>query len=135
MRPDPIQRIDSSFFWEACERGELVVQKCEPCNKLWHPPRAICPQCHSIDKTEQKLSGQGTVLSWARQVRPASFGFKESPWIILVELDEGVRFVSNLEGETAPEFGMRVSVEFAETSGGKAVPVFRALLGSKNMEA
>ena len=126
MRPDPIQRIDSAFFWEACERGELVVQKCEPCNKLWHPPRAICPQCHATQKTEQKLSGLGIVLSWARQVRPASFGFKESPWIILVELDEGVRFVSNLESETAPEYGMRVSVEFAETSGGKAVPVFKA---------
>jgi len=125
MRPDPIERIDSAFFWAACERGEFVVQKCEPCNKLWHPPRAICPQCHSTDKTEEKLSGQGVVLSWARQVRPASFGFKESPWIILVELDEGVRFVSNLESETAPEYGMRVSVEFAETSGGKAVPVFK----------
>jgi len=126
MRPDPIQRIDSAFFWTACERGELVVQKCEPCDKLWHPPRAICPQCHSTEKTEQKLSGHGKVLSWARQVRPASFGFKESPWIILVELDEGVRFVSNLESETTPEFGMRVSVDFAETSGGKAVPVFKA---------
>jgi len=65
-------------------------------------------------------------MSWARQVRPASFGFKESPWVVLVELDEGVRFVSNLESEAAPEFGMRVSVEFAETSGGKVVPVFRA---------
>ena len=40
--------------------------------------------------------------------------------------DEGVRFVSNLESETAPEYGMRVSIEFAETSGGKAVPVFKA---------
>ena len=127
MRPDPIQRIDSAFFWEACERGELVVQKCEPCNKLWHPPRTICPLCHSTEKTQAKLSGQGKVMSWARQVRPASFGFKESPWVVLVELDEGVRFVSNLESEAAPEFGMRVSVEFAETSGGKAVPVFRAV--------
>jgi len=135
MRPDPIQRIDSAFFWEACERGEFVVQKCEPCNKLWHPPRAICPQCHSTKKTEEKLSGQGKVLSWARQVRPSSFGFKESPWIILVELDEGVRFISNLESETAPEYGMRVSVDFAETSGGKAVPVFKALPSSKNTEA
>ncbi len=119
-------RIDSQFFWDACERGELVVQFCEPCEKLWHPPRAICPNCHSAEKTETKLSGEGTVLSWARQVRPASFMFKESPWIILVELDEGVRMVSNLESETAPEFGMRVSVDFAKTSGGKAVPVFKA---------
>jgi len=126
MRPDPIQRIDSAFFWKACERGELVVQKCEPCDKLWHPPRPICPLCHSTEKTESQLSGRGKVMSWARQVRPASFGFEESPWVILVELDEGVRMLSNLQSETAPEFGMRVQVEFAETSSGKAVPVFRA---------
>ena len=127
MRPDPIPRIDSKFFWDACKRGELVVQKCEPCNKLWHPPRAICPTCHSIEKTEQKLSGKGTVLSWCRQIRPASFLFAESPWVILVELDEGVRMLSNLEGDQAPEFGQRVMVDFAKTSGGHAVPVFTTL--------
>lgn len=127
MRPDPIPRIDSAFFWDACKRGELIVQKCEPCNKLWHPPRALCPMCHSSERAEEKLSGKGTVLSWCRQIRPASFLFAESPWVILVELDEGVRLLSNLEGDKAPEFGMRVTVEFAETSGGKAVPVFRKL--------
>ena len=126
MRPDPIPRIDSNFFWEGAKRGELVIQKCEPCNKLWHPPRAICPACHSTDKTEAKMSGKGTVLSWCRQIRPASFLFVQSPWVILVELDEGVRLLSNLEGDEPPEFGMRVRVDFAQTSGGKAVPVFRA---------
>lgn len=125
MRPDPIPRIDSAFFWEACKRGEFVVQKCEPCNKLWHPPRGLCPTCHSTEKTEEKLSGGGKILSWARQVRPASFMFDESPWLILVELDEGVRFVSNLESDAPPEYGMRVKVDFAETMGGQAVPIFR----------
>jgi hypothetical protein len=125
MRPDPIQRIDTAFFWEACERGEFVAQKCEPCNKLWHPPRPMCPDCHSLEKSTQKLSGKAKVLSWARQVRPGSFGFKESPFVILVELEEGLRMVSNLEGEDLPVIGMDVEVEFAKTSGGKAVPVFK----------
>lgn len=125
MRPDPIQRIDTAFFWDACERGELVAQKCEPCNKLWHPPRPMCPDCHSLEKSMQKLSGKGKVLSWARQVRPASFGFKESPFVILVELEEGIRFVSNLKGDDQPVIGMDVEVNFAKTSGGKSVPVFK----------
>lgn len=72
------------------------------------------------------LSGKGTVVSWASQVRPASFGFKESPFVILVELEEGIRMLSNLESDTQPEFGMAVEVDFAKTSGGKAVPVFKA---------
>lgn len=124
MRPDPVQRIDTAFFWDGCKRGELIVQKCAPCNTLWHPPRAMCPICHSLEKSKEKLSGKGTVLSWVRQVHPSSFLFSESPWIILVELDEGVRLLSNLESKNTPEFGMRVMVDFAETSGGQAVPVF-----------
>ncbi len=125
MRPDPIQRIDTNFFWEACERGEFVAQKCEPCDTLWHPPRPMCPHCHSLEKTHQTLSGNGTVLSWARQVRPASYGFAESPYVILVELEEGLRMLSNLESDAVPEFGMAVKVDFAKTVKGKAVPIFR----------
>lgn len=128
MRPDPIQRIDSAFFWEACERGELVAQKCEKCDVLWHPPRPMCPTCHTTDKATQKLSGRGKLLSWVRQVRPASFGFPESPVACLVELEEGIRLVSNLEGVETDDIkiGMALEVDFAKTSGDKSVPIFRA---------
>lgn len=125
MRPDPIQRIDTAFFWDACERGEFVAQKFEGSDQLWHPPRPMCPVTHTTKKTHVKLSGKGTILSWVRQVRPGSFGFKESPIVILVELEEGLRFVSNLVGSEPPEIGDAVEVDFEKTSGGKAVPVFK----------
>lgn len=129
MRPDPIQRIDSAFFWEACERGELVAQKFQGSDKLWHPPRPMCPVTHTTEKGEQKLSGRAKLLSWVRQVRVPAFGFKEAPIAILVELEEGLRMVSNLEGVEPEdiEIGMDLMVDFAETSGGKAVPIFRAV--------
>ena len=128
MRPDPIQRIDTAFFWDACERGELVAQKCEACDLLWHPPRPICPTCHSLEKATQKLSGKGKLLSWVKQARPAAFGFPESPVAILVELEEGIRLVSNLEGVDVDDIkvGMALQVDFAKTSNDKAVPIFRA---------
>lgn len=69
-------------------------------------------------------------MSWVRQVRPASFGFKESPFVILVELEEGLRFVSNYENEDTPEIGMAVEVDFAKTSGGKVVPIFKKAVSS-----
>jgi len=74
------------------------------------------------------LSGKGKLRSWVRQVRPAAFGFPESPVAILVELDEGIRLISNLEGVDIDdiEIGMAVEVDFAKTSGDKAVPIFRA---------
>jgi len=127
MRPDPIQRIDTAFFWAACERGELVAQKCEACDVLWHPPRPICPTCHSSEKTIQKLSGKGKLLSWVKQARPGAFGFPESPVAALIELEEGIRLVSNLEGVDVDDIqiGMAVHVDFAKTSGDKAVPIFR----------
>jgi len=133
MRPDPILRIDTAFFWEACERGEFVAQKfnCarqgEACDTLWHPPRPMCPKCHSTEKEVQKLSGLGTVVSWCVAVRPQAFGFEESPIAALIELDEGLRFVSNVEGVAEEDMqpGIRVQVAFADTSGGKKVPIFK----------
>jgi uncharacterized OB-fold protein len=125
MRPDPIQRIDSAFFWKGCEEGKLLAQKFEGSDRLWHPPRPMCPITHTTKKTYVELSGKGTVISWAKQIRPASFGFADSPFVILVELEEGLRMLSNFESETPPEFGMAVEVDFAQTSGKKAVPIFR----------
>lgn len=126
-RPDPIQRLDSAFFWEACQRHELVVQKCEPCGVLWHPPRPMCPDCHSVDKSYEKLSGKGAVLSWARQIRPETHGFTETPIAVLLELDEGVRMVAGLAGVDPADvtIGMRVTVGFEPTVGGMTAPVFR----------
>lgn len=68
------------------------------------------------------------MLSWVRQVTPAAYGFPESPIAVLIELEEGIRLVSNLEGVKAGDIkiGMAVTVDFAKTSGGKSVPIFRA---------
>jgi len=125
-RPDPVQRIDTAFFWEACERGELVAQKCPSCTKLWHPPRPMCPDCHTTEKEIAKLSGKGKVLNWVKQVHPPAFFFSESPIAALVELEEGIRLVTNVVGVSSEDMrnGMKVSVGFEKTQGGKAVPVF-----------
>ncbi|MEM9704775.1 MAG: OB-fold domain-containing protein [Pseudomonadota bacterium] len=131
MRPDPIQRVDSAFFWEACERGELVAQKFAGSDKLWHPPRPMCPDTGSTDKQEQRLSGKGVVMSWAQPIRPAAFGFSENPIVGLIQLEEGLRFVATIEGvdEDTVKAGMAVEVDFVKSSGGKAVPVFRPIGG------
>ncbi len=127
MRPDPIMKFDSAFFWEAAERNELLAQKCNHCEILLHPPRPMCPHCHSTEKTYQKLSGRGSVLSFAQQETPVAFGFKDTPIAALIELDEGIKLVSSLEGIELDDVmpGLRVEVDFAKTQGGKKVPIFR----------
>jgi hypothetical protein len=60
-------------------------------------------------------------------VHPPAFGFDAPPIVVLVETEEGLRFVSNVEG-IAPEamhIGLKVAVTFADTRSGHKVPVFR----------
>ena len=126
-RPDPIVSRDSAFFWEGAQRGELLAQACATCGALRHPPRPMCPRCHGVERREVRLSGRGVVYSWIVPRHPAPYGFAEPPVVALVELEEGIRLVSNVVGAAPGEVrqGLPVEVEFAPTRGGKAVPVFR----------
>jgi len=126
-RPDPVETPDTAFFWAAAARGELVALGCAECGHLCHPPRPMCPVCHSTKRVERKLSGRGRVLSWILPRHPAPIGFDEPPIVALVDLEEGIRIVSNLVA-VAPEAiapRMPVEVTFALTAGGRAVPIFR----------
>jgi uncharacterized OB-fold protein len=97
------------------------------CGDLQHPPRPMCPRCFSTRRREVKLSGRGRVLTWIFPRHPAALGFAEAPVVALVDLEEGIRLVSNLVEVAADAIaaGMAVEVTFAPTAGGKAVPVFR----------
>jgi uncharacterized OB-fold protein len=126
-RPDPIETPDTAFFWAGAARGELLGLACADCGDLQHPPRPMCPRCFSTRRREVKLSGRGRLLTWILPRHPAAIGFAEPPIVALVDLEEGIRLVSNLV-DVAPDAiaaGMAVEVSFAPTAGGKAVPVFR----------
>jgi uncharacterized protein len=126
-RPDPVYTPDAAFFWEGATRGELLGQRCGDCQRLAHPPRPMCPFCHSLKREVVRLSGRGRVLSWTIPRHPAPLGFSEAPIVAVIELAEGTRLVSNVV-EMTPESmrnGLEVEVLFAPTRGGRAVPVFR----------
>jgi uncharacterized OB-fold protein len=125
-RPAPILTPDNAFFWEACTRGELVAQRCGECAALAHPPRPMCPHCHSLQREVVRLSGRGAVYSWIVPRHPAPIGFADAPVVALIQLDEGLRLVSNVIGVPIGEMrnGLRVEVAFEPTAGGRAVPVF-----------
>jgi uncharacterized protein len=130
-RPDPVFMPDAAFFWEGAARGELLGQRCADCQRLLHPPRPMCPSCRSVRREIVKLSGRGAVYSWIVPRHPPPVGFADAPIVTLVELEEGIRLVSNLI-EVAPEAvhaGLPVEVCFARTRGGRAVPVFRPRRG------
>ena len=130
-RPDPIVTADAAFFWEGAKRGELLAQRCADCGNLQHPPRPMCPACHSVHRQEARLSGRGEVYSWIIPRHPPALGFTQPPVVALIQLEEGIRLVSNIVGvaDDQVSVGMPVEVQFEPTVGGYAVPVFRPRTG------
>jgi uncharacterized protein len=126
-RPAPRPTEDNAVYWDAVARHELVAQRCRACGTLRHPPRPMCPHCRSLDWDEQRLDGTGSLYSYAVLHHPRSPMFDYPVLAALVDLDEGVRIVTNLVGIEPADIriGMRLTVDFEPTSDGGTVPVFR----------
>jgi uncharacterized OB-fold protein len=125
-RPAPLLTDDNAFFWEAAADGRLVAQRCSGCGRLRHPPRPMCPHCRSLEFEVAQLSGRGSLYSYALLHHPRHPAFDYPVIAALVDLEEGIRLVSNLSGieSAAIEIGMALEVRFEATEGGGAVPVF-----------
>jgi uncharacterized protein len=60
----PLGDEESDGFWEGTAAGELRVQECASCGALRFPPRFMCPECQSTDRSWRALSGRGTIWSF-----------------------------------------------------------------------
>ena len=126
-RPRPAINDDNRFFWEGVSRGELLIQRCAGCGSLRHPPRPMCPRCRSLDWDTVKSRGRGTVHSYVVPYHPPLPMFPQPYVVVLVDLDEGTRVVSNLI-DVAPEdvrIGMPVEVTFTAVDDELTLPMFR----------
>jgi uncharacterized OB-fold protein len=129
VRPAPILTEDNHWFWDAAREGKIVAQRCSGCQRLRHPPRPMCPSCHSLQFEITDLSGRGSVYSYSILHHPQNPAFEYPVIAVLIELEEGVRILSNLVGVEPEEvrIGMTVSVDFRPTLRDGVVPVFRPL--------
>jgi uncharacterized OB-fold protein len=87
----------------------------------------MCPACGSIEHAWEQVDGRGTVYSYSVLHHPQHPAFDYPLIAVLVELDEGVRFLSNLV-EIEPSdvrIGMGVRATFVAAGDGASVPVFR----------
>ena len=87
----------------------------------------MCPQCNSLGHEMVDLAGTGVVYSYALLHHPQNPAFSYPVPAVLIDLDEGVRVVSNLVGVDPSEIhiGMEVEVAFEPTADDMAVPVFK----------
>jgi hypothetical protein len=126
VRPSPILTEDNHGFWDAAREGRLVTQRCVGCGRLQHPPRPMCPSCHGLELEVVDLVGTGVVYSYSILHHPQHPSFDYPVVAALIDLDEGVRILSNLV-DVPPEdvrIGMAVEVRFVPTRDEMAVPVF-----------
>ena len=127
----PLPRVDeeSKGFWEACRRHELYIQRCGACGASRHYPRALCPSCLSSDVDWVRCSGKGTVYTFTATHQNQAPGFRdELPYVMAyVELEEGVRMLTNIVG-CKPEdvrIGMAVEVVFEDVAPEHTLPKFK----------
>lgn len=125
--PGPSTHLDNVGFWEGVKRQELVFERCKQCGAWLHPPRPMCPKCHSLEKEWVPSTGKGTIYSWVTYRESPGPGFKAPYSVVLVELEEGVRLVSNMVDMKPEEIsiGMPVEVVFDEIAEGLTLPKFK----------
>lgn len=104
----------STPFWEAVKDHELKLQRCADCGQWLVPPRPMCPNCQSQQSEWVAVSGKGKVHSFVTYRESPHPAFVAPYSVVLVELDEGPRVISNPEGIAAEdlEIGMAVEVVF-----------------------
>lgn len=121
--------LDNQGFWEAVRQHKLVFQKCKDCGLLVHRPRPMCPRCNSMEREWAPSTGKGVVYSWVNFVyaNAAYPGIKVPYTVVVVEMAEGVRMISNLY-DVKPEevyVGMPVEVVFDDIADDLTLPKFR----------
>lgn len=100
--------------------GEFKLQRCDGCRAFIYYPRVLCPHCGSNQLQWRDVSGKGTVYSTS--VPRKGPGQDADMNISLIDLDEGVRFLSQVVGMPPEEvaIGMKVRGFISELNG---VPV------------
>ncbi len=128
-KPLPTVSGETKPFWDACRRGQLLIQKCDRCDEYQFYPRGICANCWSEDIKWVTASGKGTVWTYTVTYQNRTPGFAEDvPYVLaLVELEEGVKMFTNIiecaHREVA--IGMPVEVIFRQANNQISVPYFK----------
>ncbi|WP_030319343.1 bifunctional MaoC family dehydratase N-terminal/OB-fold nucleic acid binding domain-containing protein [Streptomyces sp. NRRL B-3229] len=140
LRPRPVVNRDNAGFWEGVAQHRLLIQRCAACATLRFPWLPGCAHCGQPDWDTVEASGEGTVYSYVVMHHPPFPAFTDvdhaadaaGPYaVVLVQLAEGVRMISNVVGTPYDKVRIGMPVRLAFRSYGShddelVLPVFRA---------
>lgn len=135
-RFEPPVGEEAVAFWEATRDGRLLVQWCTSCDRGVFYPRVFCPHCAAgADALEwREASGRATVYAAVVENKPqaagATFSGGEPYCVALVDLEEGVRMLTNVVGcpPDSVHCDMALTVAWEPLSDGRQLPVFEPVL-------
>ena len=106
------------------ESGKLGFQRCSDCGSSVFHPRVLCPICGSTSLYWQESGGRGTIYATTAIYRKGADPYN----VALVDLEEGFRMMSRVEGLPAEEVRVGTQVRLkilpAEEDGEWPVAVF-----------
>jgi uncharacterized OB-fold protein len=130
-KPLPHLDEENRWFFEACARHELYLQKCSSCGTVRFYPRALCPSCTSSKTDYVRASGRGRVYTFTVTLQNQAPGFRdELPYVMAyVELDEGPRILTNIINTPPGEVKIDLPVEvvFEDIDENLAIPKFQRI--------
>ena len=126
---EPPVSEDAELFWAATRDQQFVLPWCGACDSpIWFP-RAVCPHCLNGDLDWRESDGRGAVYALSVHHRPGPGRVKEDGSYVtaLVDVDDGVRMMTNIVGVGAEEVevGDRVILCWFPLSDGRNLPMFR----------
>jgi uncharacterized OB-fold protein len=120
--PPGIDR-SNDWFWDGVRQGRLLIQRCASCGTLRYPNAPMCGVCQSLEWDTQEATGRGTVLTWIVAHHPTRED--EIRVVVLVDLEEGVRMVSNIVDFDPAEVEQGLPLELTfRTYGDVVLPQF-----------
>jgi uncharacterized OB-fold protein len=132
LRALPAPDNASRHYWQSAAEGRLVVQRCTSCGAYQFYPRALCASC--AGETEWvDASGRGTLHTFTviRQNRSEAFAALSPYAVGIVELEEGVRMMSNIVECDVEELevGMALEVLILKAADDVGLPFWRPVTG------
>ncbi len=132
LRALPAPDNASRHYWQSAAEGRLVVQRCTSCDAYQFYPRALCASC--AGETEWvDASGRGTLHTFTviRQNRSEAFAALSPYAVGIVELEEGVRMMSNIVDCDVEELevGMALEVLILKAADDVGLPFWRPATG------
>lgn len=107
-------------FWEAAKHSRLLLQFCPETKRYQHFPRPVSLYTGKRNLEWKEASGRGFVYAVTITRRgPAAFNGIEPYLVATIQLDEGVRFMSNLVNcaVDAAHVGLRVKPFWQKAEG------------------